>query len=121
MDNTETYIRMSDCEEIQGQRPSHGSPEDLGSEHGFYDREDEIQATRVWLPRQDQLQEMMTIDHPYTSLKLLSALAQFCSVDNLKNLGQWLSMEQLWLAFVMKKKYNKVWDGKSWTKGDKDV
>lgn len=23
-------------------------------------------------------------------------------------------MEQLWLAFVLKKKYNKVWDGKEW-------
>ncbi len=24
------------------------------------------------------------------------------------------SMEQLWLAFVMKEKYNKVWDGEEW-------
>ena len=24
------------------------------------------------------------------------------------------SLEQLWLAFVMKEKYNKTWDGESW-------
>ena len=27
---------------------------------------------------------------------------------------QFLSMEQLWLAFVMKEKYGKVWDGETW-------
>jgi len=26
------------------------------------------------------------------------------------------SMEQLWLAFVMNEKYNKVWNGKDWMK-----
>ena len=24
------------------------------------------------------------------------------------------SMEQLWLAFVMSEKYNKIWNGKEW-------
>jgi len=26
------------------------------------------------------------------------------------------SMEQLWLAFVMKEKYNKIWNGENWIK-----
>ena len=29
------------------------------------------------------------------------------------------SMEQLWLAFVMKDKYKKVWNGEDWIKGRK--
>ncbi len=28
------------------------------------------------------------------------------------------SYEQLWLAFIMRKKYNKFWDGKEWRKDD---
>ena len=32
-------------------------------------------------------------------------------------LRQFTSMEQLWLAFVMKEKYNKTWNGKDWVSG----
>lgn len=32
-------------------------------------------------------------------------------------LEQFTSMEQLWLAFVMKEKYNKTWDGNEWKEG----
>ena len=31
-------------------------------------------------------------------------------------MGSCTSMEQLWLAFVMKEKYQKVWDGNDWIK-----
>ena len=50
----------------------------------------------VWLPRQDQLQEMVEKDN--FSVKATS-------------------MEQLWLAFVMKEKYNKQWNGEGWVDG----
>jgi hypothetical protein len=68
----------------------------------------------VWLPRQDQLQEM--------------AFDEELLEDNNDNFISWLwggtlhydylssqyllfnSLEQLWLAYVMKIKFNKIWD-----------
>ncbi|HDZ27964.1 hypothetical protein LCGC14_0399190 [marine sediment metagenome] len=72
----------------------------------------------VWLPRQDQLQEML----PKRYATIHAKIGHF---------GKWLrdndeylenafcgneSMEQLWLAFVMKEKYNKIWNGEGWIK-----
>ena len=58
----------------------------------------------VWLPRQDQLQEMC--DPPLDVL-----LMEFWEWLPKYELGvKYTSMEQLWLAFVMKRKYQKVWD-----------
>ena len=81
----------------------------------------EIDKEKIWLPRQDQLQEMVG--------KYESCVISF--FDYLKNnTGGWrdgsdgfadpdiyekfTSMEQLWLAFVMKEKFNKTWNGKDW-------
>jgi len=89
----------------------------------------------TWLPRQDQLQEMV----------LLPPEDGFPEGDNVLRLcwefGLWVndpeviwdskieenehescryswprftSMEQLWLAFVMKEKYGKTWNGEDW-------
>lgn len=66
----------------------------------------------VWLPRQDQLQDML----------------KDCFVDSYPRklvlcLWEWIaktspqyddSMEKLWLAFVMHEKYNKKWNGTDW-------
>ena len=69
----------------------------------------------VWLPRQDQLQEMVGgfgagfvdwsgwIDNIYPE-----------QCNPFSKSWRFTSMEQLWLAFVMKEKYNKIWDGKGW-------
>ena len=72
----------------------------------------------IWLPRQDQLQEMVI----YGTLNkdglgsLLSRFWVFCSCKYMEEPTFWVftSMEQLWLVFVMKEKYNKVWDGEEW-------
>ena len=75
----------------------------------------------LWLPRQDQLQDIL--DENYVHIigefkkfayseynnSVFSACGTFCPTEN----G---SMEQLWLAFVMNEKYNKVWDGTKWIK-----
>lgn len=72
----------------------------------------------IWLPCQDQLQEMVKKLHPkYTSIDWVWTISQwgqnYVNEDYYKKLNL-MSMEQLWLAFVMKQKYNKVWDGKNW-------
>lgn len=77
----------------------------------------------IWLPRQDQLQEMIddpiefAIDKFYSLQEYGNAFHDY--IDNQTDSKYWKSMqsmEQLWLAFVMKEKYNKVWDGKDWEK-----
>jgi len=65
----------------------------------------------IWLPRQDQLQEMVT-DKGYFRFSLIELFYRFCM--NTLNILRFTSMEQLWLAFVMKTKYNKIWDGEDW-------
>lgn len=74
---------------------------DLYPFNKFYPQDD-----LIWLPRQDQLQKM--IDNP--------PVWQFhYFVQELTRQGiQSMSYEQLWLAFVMKEKYNKIWNGDEW-------
>ena len=66
----------------------------------------------IWLPRQDQLQEMikgLPINHVLRISKFVENLD-----DGSGKILEWDSMEQLWLAFVMKEKYGKTWNGKEW-------
>ncbi|KKN71485.1 hypothetical protein LCGC14_0420640 [marine sediment metagenome] len=77
----------------------------------------------IWLPCQAQLQEMVKYFHnlppaEYSSRGQLEVFWQF--VDDNWHDYLWamsdepVSMEQLWLAFVIKEKHNKVWDGDTW-------
>ena len=72
-----------------------------------------------WLPRQDQLQEM--IYFPQGKAKdwiwtLVDKIHKFAFTRHFKD---WIptSMEQLWLAFVMKENYGKTWNGQEWVGG----
>ena len=69
----------------------------------------------VKLFRQDQLQKMVKGEKNDTLCKIY-ALYDFLSMDNSKQRCFYgiRSMEQLWLAFVMKEKFNKMWDGGKW-------
>lgn len=90
--------------------------------HCTFSEVDEHYPDRVWLPRQDQLQEMVENN--------ISDFLEFCFAPNsccgcsrtvstfIKIKFKNLSMEQLWLAFVMKEKFNKVWNGTDWIKND---
>ena len=85
---------------------------------------------------QDQLQEIYT---SFSNENILNdEYAPLSSIELAENFNMWLetftkkepyswfnnptdirgwvspSMEQLWLAFVMKKRYSKVWNGKDW-------
>jgi len=83
---------------------------DCPSSNLLYGIEFEKTEKAIWLPRQDQLQEMIKGTH----LKKLGRV--YRAVVNME-LYPSDSMEQLWLVFVMKEKYGKVWNGKDWVKG----
>ncbi len=67
-------------------------------------------ACVIWLPRQDQLQEMADIGFVYISAKFFGMWCDDIQYDEPK----FTSMEQLWLAFVMKEKHSKTWNGQEW-------
>jgi hypothetical protein len=85
----------------------------------------EVEDSLIWLPRQDQLQEMVSdiANHIHPSLP-----SSFIHVFTLevasntsrvkKSYDKCKSMEQLWLVFVMWQKYRKIWDGEDWLTDD---
>lgn len=69
----------------------------------------------IWLPRQDQLQEMLYLKHHNNYAWMLAEkFSQYFKTKFFGNDIYYMSMEQLWLVFVMKEKYNKVWNGSDW-------
>jgi len=74
----------------------------------FY-RYDDENLNIIWLPRQDQLQEMVGLTALEPNIFVLMNFSR-----ELYNVKEKFSWEQLWLAFVMKEKYNKIWNGKEW-------
>ena len=117
MDITETYIKMCDCEERQGQRYNHNDVGDVYVPPTFLVGNQS--KPLIWLPRQDQLQEMVLtkqVEGDYTPVyKLNKAFYEYCYsplTDSPKIYNA--SMEQLWLAFLMKELHGKVWAGEKW-------
>lgn len=112
MDTSETYIKMCDCEEIQSRRATkEGDVIYLRSGRvGVYPSCWAIDS--VWLPLQHQLQEMVNCP----LMNLIDSIREFYWRNLKENSGEdkFTSMEQLWLAFVMKEKHNKVWNGEKW-------
>ena len=133
MDTSETYIKMCDCEEVQDKAPCSRQFPRLCEEHNFIvDAEGMLlsedggyyygtmgEPPFVWLPRQDQIQAMcewatansvvesyllfvVHVGHPDDFTELLP---YYCQIT---------SWEQLWLAFFMKEKHNKIWNGNEW-------
>ncbi|MBA7530435.1 hypothetical protein ES705_22642 [subsurface metagenome] len=69
---------------------------------------------KIWLPTQEQLQEMI---HQTDWHGVLIAF-RYWYQENVEYEVTY-SMNELWLAFVMKEKYNKTWTGKDWVKYEK--
>jgi len=72
----------------------------------------------VFLPRQDQLQEIIEKDLHEKIYELLSMFNGFVDEYCRTPECNFTSWEQLWLAFVMKEKYNKTWNGEEWKRGE---
>lgn len=126
MDTTETFIKMSEkAEKIQGSwKPKTGDAfiqvygdgsmsdvlfvsEDLDDpqyEAGPIFRDN---LYGIWLPRQDQLQEMSGLDWRSFDKKCL--VYEHPTYVPTK--------EQAGIRVVEKEKYDKVWDGEDWVKG----
>lgn len=117
MDTSEEYIRMCEkAEEIQAlfKWEYHDFHWDTNENKLCID---EISTRSVWLPRQDQLQEILIGKDNHRCWFLYSDLAHTLKdVHNFAMNTAWGlgSMEQLWLAFVMREKFNKTWNGKKW-------
>lgn len=133
MDTSETYIKMcGKVKEIQAlcpERTINPRSNDLvvySRDYVFWDGLHKF----IWLPRQAQLQEMVSHDKP---ISVVDDLNYFCfHMDRLGTMphkrameearkqeeyvASFTSMEQLWLAFVMKEKYQKIWNGAEWVK-----
>lgn len=122
MDTTEQYIKMCDCVEVQNKWELPPQDDDLyaylASTHPdltvyvYHTRKltPEEADVVVWLPRQDQIQEMLI----YHGASDRGALV----IDVVMRFYDWIrttdymagivdSIEQLWLAFYMHEKHNK--------------
>ena len=67
----------------------------------------------VWLPRQDQLQEMV-IENYATPWDLAIAFSNGLMGENASYFEKFDSMEKLWLAFIMLEKYKKKLNEGEW-------
>ena len=67
----------------------------------------------VWLPRQDQLQEMV-IENYVTPWDLSIAFSNALIADNASYFDNFDSMEKLWFAFIMLEKHKKKWKDGEW-------
>ena len=137
MDTSETYIKMCDCVEIQEGweikygdwftvcwtegglhidgdwiQPSLTDETTLEKFDGGYEYDmDTLPKPYIWLPRQDQLQEMVGFGGDLIGGQVLLLMEYVRSLDDKY---QFISWEQLWLAFVMKEKFGKVRNGSEW-------
>lgn len=120
MDTTEQYIKM--CEKAVPDIHCTNFNTLVGDRWGIHLVSGDIfyfnsKGHATWLPRQDQLQEMLEFPMGMFNDNFWSALGdlhEYAFTPNIFNEWIPLTMEQLWLAFVMKEKYGKVWDGENW-------
>ena len=118
MDTSEIYIKMCErAREIQDVSLSFGDYYWFNKDwHIFLEGAYAISPEHfVWLPRQDQLQEIL-FTHKEHLFPQCVLLREFIREGELYILHFLKSMEQLWLAFVMYKKFNKIWNGEDWVK-----
>ena len=70
----------------------------------------------IWLPQQDKLQEMVIDSYrEHWGEAIYPGLME--EAVAFAHQYPYASMEQLWLAFVMKKKFNKQWLNNDWVEG----
>ena len=103
-DNMEEIIILTYASDIDG----YFSATKDGETRIFNSHNEAHKKTCIWLPTQEQLQEMIKTD-PWHNL-----LADFFFWHLYVDVFKIDSYNELWLAFVMKEKYNKIWTGEKW-------
>ncbi len=106
--------QAEDARFIQGKVYTFGDYEAFGKDYWCDGYESIDPNLFIWLPRQDELQAMFG---GYGVRQLTQCFFRFaCSIncDELEYTQIFTSMEQLWLAFVMKEKFKKKWNGTEW-------
>ncbi len=99
-----------------------------------YKMDEFFKHRHIWLPRQDQLQEMLKGSH--TIVAIIQGLHWFCDPDHfcpdndnehknckcyeigIERRKMFKTIEQFTLAFVMDELYKKKWNGSEWIKRD---
>ena len=133
MDTSEIYVKMCDCDEVQG----HWKKEQYGDILACYDKKKIYEngshyytlllaggppirksKNRTWLPRQDQIQAML-IKEKFGAFDAhwdmcIDIPAQFVAQNPDLELS---SMEQIWLSCYMLAIHKKKWDGEKWHSG----
>ena len=118
MDTSQEYVRM--CEKATEIQPPAEISVDRTNHANFWQRSPDGDAYHyIWLPRQDQLQELVGGDKYSTFYELVESLSSYEMLDQspynpFSDIQP--SMEIVWLAFVMHQKYGKRWDGADWVK-----
>lgn len=82
-----------------------------------FDEGDGYQTKKfTWLPRQDQIQEMILRRTFISPARLQDHFTKWIESKDLYDFG--MSIEQLWVHFYMDKKHSKTWDskGEKWVK-----
>ena len=131
MDTEQTYIKMClQAREIKTGNyaiSNHIFPDDnvticktgviIDSDGSFYYRENPNENL-IWLPRQDELQDIINYDYPPDLLwdfnewnKQTSLFSNFYFPI--------YTIEQLWLCFIMSRMYHKTWNGEEWVNEEK--
>lgn len=86
----------------------------VGAFAAFYNTRCKKDLSYIWLPKQNQLQDMVLNNNTCYGKHLY--FHEWMKINQIHNYLKNWSMEQLWLAFVMFEKFNKVWDGCEWQK-----
>ena len=126
MDVSLEYQKMCDCDEIQNDGHKTLMTGDFAADRAQHYKvivdngKPYYKKYYIKLPRQDQLQIMVMEylwgeTHPANRI---SALLQKFIWWLDATLPKFDSMEQLWLAFVMKERHQKIWSGTEWVKGN---
>ena len=130
MDTSEVYVKMADCEEVQGQKDLIIQPYRDGN---FYwdktNKKIRIDScygdmdSHIFLPRQDQIQEMLDFaPATHWAIDFVVEIYGYIEDGHRSYLSgcmkeyyqQFQSWEQLWLVFYMHEKHGKTWDGEMW-------
>ena len=122
IDCSKEFIAMCDCEEIQSNwEPQSGDfhISKFGDKYSNLNTENIIIKTNdmVWLPRQDQLQDMME-DYIKGWRNLQNCFYDWLVDCNEGRMYKFGSMEQMWLVYYMLVVNAVIWTGKKWNKAN---